>query len=170
MTSNSAGSQKEVKRPWKQDFPSSPSDFPQRKGCEAGVCLLDMMSSHFLSQREHQDPCGHRLIPKPVTWLGYSGPFSVQSFTLIRMTTSSVQPVRNVVTISPSFTLGWKRAQFSHLPAEAIVQSNLRTAPNTACFLPCCVGCGSWKWSSCLKSAVGSPFSMTTRLLPGKGF
>lgn len=48
--------------------------------------------------------------------------------------TSSTQTVRNVVTVSTPTSyslLGWRTAQLSHLPAEAIIQSSLGTAPVT---------------------------------------
>lgn len=48
--------------------------------------------------------------------------------------TSSTQTVRNVITIStpaPHSLLGWRRAQLSHLPAQAIIQRSLGIAPVT---------------------------------------
>lgn len=60
---------------------------------------------------------------------------SIASYPVIRrVMTSSTQTVRNVVTISTptlSSLLGWRRAQLSHLPAEAIIQRSLGTAPVT---------------------------------------
>lgn len=69
---------------------------------------------------------------------------SIASHPVIRrVMTSSTQTVRNVVTIStpaPHSLLGWRRDQFSHLPAQAIIQRSLGTEPVT-------VLCrASWVW------------------------